>query len=69
MFIEACLQGTKKKMDSLVSLSKYIDTMRKLTVLATGVEGIRYFIATDDAEAEKIMRSSFKEGGAFEVFI
>lgn len=57
-----CLQGTKKKMENLLSLSKYIDVMRKLTALATGVKGISYFIATDDAEAEKMMRSSFEDG-------
>ena len=57
-----CFQGTKKKMENLLSLSKYIDVMRKLTALATGVKGISYFIATDDAEAEKMMRSSFEDG-------
>ena len=49
-------------MENLLSLSKYIDVMRKLTALATGVKGISYFIATDDAEAEKMMRSSFEDG-------
>lgn len=57
--------GSKKKMDALVSLSRYVDTMRKLTNLAPGIQGIRYFIATDDAEAEKIMRSSFEDGRVF----
>lgn len=57
--------GTKKKMENLLSLSKYIDVMRKLTALATGVKGISYFIATDDIEAEKMMRSSFEDGLVF----
>lgn len=51
-------------MENLLSLSKYIDVMRKLTALATGVKGISYFIATDDIEAEKMMRSSFEDGAA-----
>lgn len=58
----AAVQGTKKPMDSLVSLSKYVDTLRRLTALAPGVQGINYFVATDDVEAEKIMRSSFEDG-------
>ena len=52
-------------MENLLSLSKYIDVMRKLTVMATGTKGISYFIATDDVEAEKMMRSSFEDGAAF----
>ena len=52
-------------MENLLSLSKYIDVMRKLTTLATGVKGISYFIATDDMEAEKMMRSSFEDGADF----
>ena len=49
-------------MENLLSLSRYIDTMRKLTALAPRIKGISYFIATDDIEAEKMMRSSFKDG-------
>jgi len=57
--------GTKKKMDSLLSLSRYVDTLRKLTNLAPGIKGISYFVATDDVEAEKIMRTSFEDGKVF----
>lgn len=49
-------------MDTLLSLSRYVDTLRKLTNLAPGIDGIRYFIATDDVEAETILRSSFEDG-------
>lgn len=52
-------------MEALVSLSKYIDVMRKLTTLTPGIKDVAYFVATDDAEAEKIMRSSFEEGEDF----
>ena len=51
-------------MDSLLSLSKYVDPLRKLTTLVPATQriGVRYFMATDDAEAEKMMKSSFEDG-------
>lgn len=51
-------------MDALLSLSKYIDPIRKLTSLVPLLQqpDVRYFLATDDAEAEKIMKSSFGDG-------
>ena len=58
------VQGSKKKMDALLSLSKYADTLKRLTQLVPPDQQheVRYFMATDDKEAEKIMKSSFEDG-------
>ena len=58
------LQGLHNKVENMVPLSRYVDTLRKLTNLSPGVLGIHYFIATDDSEAEKIVRSSFEDGAS-----
>ena len=57
-------QGLHNKVENMVPLSRYVDTLRKLTNLSPGVLGIHYFIATDDSEAEKIVSSSFEDGAS-----
>ena len=56
------LQNQHHQIDSLISLSKYIDSLRKLQALAAGVKGQKAFLATDDIEAEMVIKRAFPEG-------
>lgn len=51
-----------KKVRNLIPVSAYIDSMRKQKELAAGVKRVRFFLATDDAEAEAEIKAAFPAG-------
>jgi len=60
--LSSVLQDKKSKVKGLIPIESYIAAMRQQKALAAGVKRVRFFLATDDAEAEAEIRAAFKPG-------
>lgn len=49
-------------MKTLIPVANYIESMRNQKDLAAGVKRVRFFLATDDTEAEAEIKAAFKPG-------
>lgn len=56
------MQGKHDAVKGLIPIETYIETMKAQKQLAAGVKRVRFFLATDDAEAEAQIRAAFKPG-------
>ena len=56
------MQDQHSKVKTLITIANYIEAMQKQKALAAGVKRVRFFLATDDAEAEAEIKASFKSG-------
>lgn len=56
------MQDQHKKVKTLITIADYVETMQKQKALALGVKRVRFFLATDDAQAEAEIKASFKTG-------
>ena len=56
------VQGKHDAVKGLIPIETYIETMKAQKQLAAGVKRVRFFLATDDAEAEAQIRAAFKPG-------
>lgn len=52
----------KSQVKTLIPIEGYTEAMRKQKELAAGVKRVRFFLATDDAQAEAEIRAAFKPG-------
>lgn len=55
-------QNQHTEVKSLIPLSNYIDAMKAQKHLAAGIRRVRFFLATDDAQAEAEIKAAFKPG-------
>ena len=58
------MQDVHSKVKGLIPVSTYIENMKRAKDLAAGVKRVRFFLATDDTEAEAEIRAAFKSGAA-----
>ena len=56
------MQNQHSKVRGLIPIESYVESMRKQKELAAGVKRVRFFLATDDAEAEAEIKAAFKPG-------
>ena len=56
------MQDQHSKVKTLITMQDYIEAKQRQKELAAGVKRVRFFMATDDAEAEAEIKLSFKAG-------
>lgn len=56
------VQNNHNKITTLIPIESYIQAMQKQKELAAGVKRVRFFLATDDAQAEAEIKAAFKPG-------
>ena len=56
------VQNQHNKVRGLIPIESYVESMRKQKELAAGVKRVRFFLATDDADAEAEIKAAFKPG-------